>query len=111
MRLRPYIHKKDFGCIRRWIDGERVHSLWCADRTPYPPEAEDFWRLLIQEENENEGSAFTAVTDEGRTHRLFCIFGRLYGEFRIPEIYYRGSRSAGTGIWYADDGTHSEIRF
>ena len=71
MRLRPYIHKKDFGCIRRWIDGERVHSLWCADRIPYPLEAEAFQHLLIQEESKNEGIAFTAVTDEGRAIGFF----------------------------------------
>lgn len=70
-RLRPYIHEKDFDFIRNWINGERIHFLWCAGRTTYPPEEDAFRRLLIQEKNENEGFAFTAVTDEGRAVGFF----------------------------------------
>ncbi|HIR28214.1 MAG TPA: GNAT family N-acetyltransferase [Candidatus Choladousia intestinigallinarum] len=68
MRLRPYDPAKDFACIRRWINEERIHYLWCAGRTPYPLEEESFRRLLFQE---GEGSPFAAETEEGEMIGFF----------------------------------------
>ena len=36
MRIRPYIESKDFEDLRKWIDNERTHALWCANLIPYP---------------------------------------------------------------------------
>lgn len=40
MRLRPYIHSKDYDYIHSWVTDERTNALWCANLVPYPMTAE-----------------------------------------------------------------------
>lgn len=45
MRILPYIPNKDYKCVSKWIDSERTHAFWCANRLPYPitqPSFHDF---------------------------------------------------------------------
>ncbi|MCR5621595.1 MAG: GNAT family N-acetyltransferase [Treponema sp.] len=46
LRLRPYIHDRDFDSIKDWIRDERTHALWCAGRTSFPLQKESFGMLL-----------------------------------------------------------------
>lgn len=64
MRLRPY-RKSDAALIQNWIQTEREHAMWCANRIPYPFEEEAFNRLLKEGEEQWSESAFTAVKDDG----------------------------------------------
>ena len=46
MRLRPYIHSKDYDYIQNWITDERTHALWCANLIPYPMTEEKLQSVL-----------------------------------------------------------------
>ena len=73
MRLRPYIHTKDYDYIHKWINDERIHALWCANLIPYPLEKKDFDDLLLQAEERYDDSPFVATTDEGIVVGFFCF--------------------------------------
>ena len=36
MRIRPYIESKDYKYLKRWIDNEKIHALWCGNLISYP---------------------------------------------------------------------------
>lgn len=46
MRLRPYIHSKEYEYLHKWITDERTHALWCANLVPYPMTAEKLHEVL-----------------------------------------------------------------
>ena len=53
MKLREYLPSKDFDNIKSWIDDERTHAMWCADRFEYPLEKENFEALHLNVFSEN----------------------------------------------------------
>lgn len=65
MRLRPYIHTKDYKYIGKWINDERVHALWCANLISYPMTEESLQGILDKDAEEWGGSAYVATEDSG----------------------------------------------
>ncbi len=72
MRIRPYIHNKDYEYISRWIGSEKIHSFWCADRLPYPITAEAFQDFLNQNSMDWTDSAYVATENNGQVIGFFC---------------------------------------
>ena len=71
MRLRPYISAKDYQHVEEWIGDERTHSLWCADRIPYPMTEVSLNDLLKREAEEWSGGAYVATEDDGQPVGFF----------------------------------------
>ena len=46
MNIRPYIENIDYEYWEKWIDNERIHSLWCANIIPYPITKGNFHNLF-----------------------------------------------------------------
>ena len=46
MRIRPYIPGKDYEYVSKWVDDERTHAFWCANRLPYPITQQSFHDFL-----------------------------------------------------------------
>lgn len=72
MRLRPYISSKDYQHVAKWIDDERTHSLWSADRIPYPMTEASLNDLLKREAEEWNGNAYVATEDDGQPVGFFA---------------------------------------
>lgn len=72
MRIRPYIPVKDYEQITNWIDDERTHALWCANRFPYPMTQQSFHELLEKNAMDWTDSAYVATEDNGQTIGFFC---------------------------------------
>ncbi len=65
MRLRPYNRDCDFEYLKKWIDNERVHALWCANTVSFPISEAAFNEVLQQNAVMWRDSAFVATEDEG----------------------------------------------
>lgn len=72
MRIRPYIENKDYEHLVQWVDDERIHALWCANRIPYPITRDNFRALLEKNAMEWTDSAYVATDDSGRALGFFC---------------------------------------
>lgn len=72
MRIRPYIPNKDYEYLSKWIDDERTHALWCANRFPYPVTPESFHDFLEKISTEWTDSAFVATENNGQAVGFFC---------------------------------------
>ena len=72
MRIRPYIPGKDYEYLSKWIDDERTHSFWCANRFPYPITPESFHDFLEKISIEWTESAYVATEDNGQVVGFFC---------------------------------------
>ena len=64
MKLRPYFGKYDYQYLERWINGRRIHALWCADLIPYPVTAEAVADILEKDAREWGGHAYIATGAE-----------------------------------------------
>ena len=72
LRLRPFILCRDFEKISKWINQPREHAMWCAGRTKFPIEREDFVRML-EDIAENCGDTpFVATDINGVPVGFFC---------------------------------------
>ena len=72
LRLRPFILCRDFEIISKWITQPREHAMWCAGRTKFPIEREDFVRML-EDIAENCGDTpFVAADINGVPVGFFC---------------------------------------
>ena len=63
MNIRNYINQKDYKHLSSWINNERIHALWCANRIPYPITEENLNHLLLTFQKASGQCAYT-VTDE-----------------------------------------------
>lgn len=72
MRLRPYIPSLDFDIISKWITQPREHAMWCAGRTKFPIEREDFGRLLDDIALRCGDTPFLATAQDGTPVGFFC---------------------------------------
>ena len=72
MRLRPYIPCLDFDIISKWITKPREHAMWCAGRTKFPIEREDFQRLLDDIAVRCGDAPFVATAQDGTLVGFFC---------------------------------------
>lgn len=73
MRLRPYIHSKDYDHIQNWIADERTHALWCANLIPYPMTAEKLQNVLEKDAKDWGGCAYVATADDGTLLGFFVL--------------------------------------
>lgn len=73
MRVRTYFDLKDYIYIERWVNSERVHSLWCADLIPYPMTRESFAKVLEEIAVKWDGHAYV-VTEENGTPIGFFVY-------------------------------------
>lgn len=72
MRIRPYIPDEDYETVSTWINDERIHALWCADRLPYPVSRQSFHDFLEKIAREWTDSAYVATDDSGQAVGFFC---------------------------------------
>ena len=72
MRIRPYIPNKDFEYIAKWIDNERTHAFWSANRFPYPITPESFHDFLEKISIDWTDSAYVATENNGQVVGFFC---------------------------------------
>ena len=72
MRLRPYIPSLDFDIISNWITESREHAMWCAGRTKFPIECEDFNKLLEDIAIRCGDTPFIAADNNGKPVGFFC---------------------------------------
>lgn len=73
MRLRPYIHSKDYDYIHKWINDERMHALWCANLVPYPMTEEKLQGVLQKDAADWGGCAYVATADDGALLGFFVL--------------------------------------
>ena len=73
MRLRPYIHSKDYDYIHKWINDERMHALWCANLIPYPMTEEKLQGVLQKDAADQGGCAYVATADDGALLGFFVL--------------------------------------
>lgn len=72
MRIRPYIESKDYEYLRKWIDDERLHALWCANLVPYPITKVNLRSILDKSAIDWTDSAYVATEDSGEVIGFFC---------------------------------------
>ncbi|MBQ6168632.1 MAG: GNAT family N-acetyltransferase [Ruminococcus sp.] len=72
MRLRPYVHSRDFDAIKGWVADERTNAMWSAKHAPYPMEKDGFSDFLTAMYDKHGDCPFVAVTDEGETVGFIC---------------------------------------
>ena len=61
MRIRPYIASKDYEYLPQWIDNEKTHAFWSANRFPYPITPESFHAFLETIATDWTDSAYVAT--------------------------------------------------
>ena len=62
MKIRAFDLDDDFDAIKTWITDERTHTMWCANRIPYPLEKEKLRSFLSEIAGRFGDSPFVAVT-------------------------------------------------
>lgn len=72
MRIRPYIPDKDFKYVSKWIDNERTHAFWCANRLPYPIMQPSFHDFIKKNGIDWTDSAYVATENNGQLIGFFC---------------------------------------
>ena len=65
MRLRPYVHSRDFDKIKDWLADERTHAMWCANRMRFPLEKTNFSDALNEMFDMHGDCPFVATEDDG----------------------------------------------
>ena len=72
MRLRPYVHSRDFDAIKGWVADERTNAMWSAKHAPFPMEKDAFSDFLTAMYDKHGDCPFVAVTDEGEIVGFIC---------------------------------------
>ena len=72
MNIREYNADKDFSIIKDWITDERIHAMWCANRTSFPLQKESFDSMLKDIAEKCGDRPFVALDDEGTVEGFFC---------------------------------------
>ena len=70
--LRPYIPRADFEVISKWITQPSEHAMWCAGRTKFPIEREDFQRMLDDIAVRCGDSPYIAAAPDGTPIGFYC---------------------------------------
>ena len=72
MRIRPYIPNKDYEYLSKWVDNERTHAFWCANRLSYPITQKSFHDFLEKISMDWTDSAYVATENNGQVIGFFC---------------------------------------
>ena len=97
MRIRPYIADRDFEYLEKWIDNERIHALWCANRIPYPITKDTLQRILEKNAVEWTDSAYVATEDNGTVVGFFCYSVNLENNIGFLKFVIVDSMKRGQG--------------
>ena len=73
MRIRPYIPNTDYEFLSKWIDDERTHVFWCANRLEYPITQKSFHDFLEKISMDSTDSAYVATENNGSVIGFFCF--------------------------------------
>ncbi len=73
MKLRLYDALTDYEFIQNWINDERTHALWCANRIPYPMTFEKLQEVLEKDAQEWGGCAYVATEENGQPVGFFVL--------------------------------------
>ena len=99
MRLRPYIHDKDFDSIKNWMPEERAHAMWCANIIPYPMEKDGFAEVM--------SSAFDRFGDTPfETNEVLLKFVMVDPAKRGKGL---GKEMLGLAVKYAFEISHADL--
>lgn len=71
MRIRPYIPNRDYEYVSKWINDERTHAFWCANRLPYPITQQAFHDFLEQNAMNRTDCAYIATENNGQAVGFF----------------------------------------
>lgn len=87
MQLRLYNEQTDFTYIAKWIQDERTHALWCANRFPYPLTKDGLRNYLVEQklkfcsqspregiQNEKEYDGAYVYTDDNKKPVGFFVY-------------------------------------
>lgn len=96
MRLRPYM-EKDFPYIRKWIDDERTHALWCANRLPFPLTEEILQNMLEESRREWGGFGYTFTEDSGIPVGFFLYNSNDQGNYGFVSYIIIDNSQRGRG--------------
>ena len=72
LHIRPYAAAQDFPLLRLWCTDRRTHAMWCADRFPYPPDADGFAAALRAIQEQWGDQPYIAEDETGRPVGFFC---------------------------------------
>lgn len=97
MRIRPYIESKDYEYLETWIDSERTHAFWCANRLPYPITRNQFREFLEKNEKDWTDSAFVATENDGRVMGFFSYSINLDNNEGFLKFVILDPQKRGTG--------------
>lgn len=73
MKLRLYNALTDYEFLQNWINDERTHALWCANRIPYPMTSEKLQEVLEKDAQEWGGCAYVATKEDGQPFGFFVL--------------------------------------
>ncbi len=118
MRLRPYIHDKDFDSIKNWMPEERAHAMWCANIIPYPMEKDGFAEVMSNAFDRFGDTPFVAISDAGEIEGFF-----LYSlNYETNEVLLKfvmvdpakrgkglGKEMLGLAVKYAFEISHADL--
>ena len=73
MRIRAYIPLIDYEYLQKWVNSERTHALWCANRIPYPMTLQKLQEILDKEAQDWGGCAYIATNEDGEQVGFFVL--------------------------------------
>ena len=85
--IRPYADARDFVLLRQWSTDRRTHAMWCADRFPFPPDADGFADALRVIREQWGDQPYIAEDRTGRAVGFFCRPGQPHqGEIMLKFV-------------------------
>ncbi len=102
IRKRFSIEETDFPYIRKWLQDERIHALWCANLLPYPLQEEAFRGFLRKNAAEWEDCPYIVTDDAGKpigffTYNINCQENYGFLKFIVLDNELRG-HGIGSGM-------------
>lgn len=64
MKIREYANETDYTYISSWVQDEKTHYLWCAERFAYPLKQEDFNNVLDEAARDFKAIAYVVTDDK-----------------------------------------------
>ncbi len=97
MKIRSYVESTDYEYLEKWVDDEKVHTMWCANHIPYPLTKENLHRFLEKNTIESSDGAYVAVEDDGRIVGFFCYVINVLDRTGFLKCIIVDRKKRGTG--------------
>ena len=116
MIIRKYRANEDFDSIKDWITDERMHAMWCANRTSFPLQRENFDNLMADIAEKCGDYPFVAVDENGKIEGFFCFSLNTNTQEGMLKFIMVDPKKRGKGlgremisraVQYAFDETHA----